>query len=294
MPVHNTAHDLTAGDLPDSHFVSVDGISLHYRFLAGDSSATPVIFTHGGGPGSNAWSNFRLSAAAFSAGHDCYFLDFPQFGGSAMVPVEGPVFSWHAQKLLGFMDALGIEKAHLVNQSFGGCVAIRFAAEHPQRVARLLLIGSQPVAKGIMQPLPLFSKHASTLMGDYFIADGGPSLEKMRALLCKYELLDDNVLDEENLRQRYEASNNPEFIQLLSIPGAFGEWENLVPLFPQVQAPTLVAWGLHDWFGGIDVPMLMLNQFANARLHVFGNAAHHLQTECPDEFNALALSFIEG
>ncbi|RJG13630.1 alpha/beta fold hydrolase [Pseudomonas cavernicola] len=277
-----------------SRFVTVDGVRLHYRIIDGLDDSLPVIFTHGGGPGSNAWSNFRQSAGAFAAQHPCYFLDFPQFGGSDMVPVDGPVFSWHARKLLGFMDALGIRQAHLVNQSFGGCVAIRFAADHPERVSRLVLIGSQPVERGIMQPLPLFSKHAATLMSDYYLADGGPSLEKLRELICRYELHDDSKIDEESLGLRYEASNNPDFIELLRRPGAFGEWENLVPIFARVQAPTLILWGLHDWFGGIDVPMLMLNQFADARLHVMGNAAHHLQSECPAEFNALALTFLGG
>jgi 2-hydroxy-6-oxonona-2,4-dienedioate hydrolase len=93
---------------------------------------------------------------------------------------------------------------------------------------------------------------------------------------------------------RYEASANPALIELFQIPGAFGEWEDLSAEFARVQAPTLIFWGLHDWFGGIDVPMLMLNRFADARLHVMGNAAHHLQSECPDEFNAVATAFIGG
>ncbi|MCM2320777.1 MAG: alpha/beta fold hydrolase [Pseudomonas sp.] len=277
-----------------SHLVTVDGVRLHYRVVDGPADSLPVIFTHGGGPGSSAWSNFRLSAAAFAARHTCYFLDFAQFGGSDMVPIEGPALSWHARKLQGFMDALGIPRAHLVNQSFGGCVAIRFAADHPERVGRLLLIGSQPVARGVLQPLPLFSKHAASLMSDYYLADGGPSLAKMRELICRYELHDDAKLDEETLRLRYEASANPARIELLQIPGAFGEWEDLTAVFAQVQAPTLICWGLHDWFGGIDVPMLMLNRFADARLYVMGNAAHHLQSECPDEFNAVATAFIGG
>ena len=276
----------------ESRFVTIDGVRLHYQALGQDTGRPPVIFTHGGGPGSTAWSNFRLSAAAFAAEQSCYFLDFAQFGRSDMVPVQGPLFSWHARKLLGFMDALGIARAHLVNQSLGGGVALRLAADHPERVARLIAIGSQPVDQGAIQPLPLFSKHAANLMSDYYLADGGPSLSKMRVLLQRYELHDDSRLDEENLRLRYEASSNPDYLRLLQTPGAFGEWENLLPVLHQVQAPTLLCWGLHDWFGSIDVPMMMLNRLPNAHLHVFGNAAHHLQTECPDEFNRLALSFI--
>ncbi|SDI13528.1 alpha/beta fold hydrolase [Pseudomonas panipatensis] len=276
----------------NSRFVTVDGVRLHYREVDGPDECLPVIFTHGGGPGSTGWSNFRQSAAAFSRAHRCYFLDFPQFGLSDMVPVEGPVFTWHARKLLGFMDALGIRRAHLVNQSFGGCVAIRFAAEHADRVGRLLLIGSQPLERGVMQPLPLFSKHAASLLADYYLNDGGPSLEKMRRLIQRYELHDDLRIDDEALRLRFQASDNLGFIDLLRTPGAFGQWENLLPLFPRVGVPTLILWGLHDWFGGVDVPMLMLNQFTDARLYVMGNAAHHPQSECPDEFNAVALTFI--
>lgn len=285
-----------ANSLPasTSHRVSVDGVSLHYRRVDGPADAVPVIFTHGGGPGASGWSNFCHSAAAVSAGRPCYFLDFPQFGGSDMVAVSGPVFSWHAAKLHGFMRALGIERAHLVNQSFGGCVAIRFAVDHPECVASLTLIGSQPVARGVMSPLPLFSKHARNIGHDYFVADGGPSLDKMHALIARLEYHDDSKVDADNVRLRYEASINPGFAALLGQHGAFGEWEDLAPVFAQVKAPTLIMWGLHDWFGGVDVPMLMLNQFADARLHVLGNAAHHLQSECADEFNAHLLAFLEA
>jgi len=278
--------------IPASQFVLLDGVRLHYQVLGQATERLPVIFTHGGGPGSTAWSNFRLSAQVFSADHQCYFLDFAQFGQSQMITVEGPVFTWHAQTLRAFMDALGIKQAHLVNQSFGGCVALRFAADNPERVGRLITIGSQPVDQGALQPLPLFSKHAAHLMSDYYLADGGPSLSKMRILLQKYELLDDTKLDEDALLLRFQASNNPDYIQLLKTPQAFGEWENLLSILKQIDVPVLMCWGLHDWFGGIDVPMMMLNRLPNAFLHVFGKAAHHLQSECPDEFNGLALSFI--
>jgi 2-hydroxy-6-oxonona-2,4-dienedioate hydrolase len=289
-----TTHGSPSVPASNSRFVTVDGIRIHYRELEGPDEAIPAIFTHGGGPGSTGWSNFRLSAAPVSAGRRCYFIDFPQFGDSDMVPIAGPVFSWQADKLKGFMDALGIARAHLINQSFGGCVSIRLAADHPQRVASLTLVGSQPVARGVISPLPLFSKHARNIMHDYFVADGGPSLDKMRALIARLEYHDDERVTEDNVRLRYEASIHPGFRALLQIPGAFGEWENLAPVFAAVKAPTLIFWGLHDWFGGIDVPMLMLNQFADARLHVMGSAAHHVQSECAEEFNAHLLAFLAG
>lgn len=276
-----------------SRYVTVDGVRLHYVEVDGPDDAPPIVFTHGGGPGSTGWSNFRLSAKAFSAKHRCYFLDFAQFGKSDMVVVDGPVFSWHAKKLLGFLDALGIARTHLVNQSFGGCVATALAAEHGERIGRMVMIGSQPVGHGVIAPMPLTTKHARDIFPGYF-GGGGPSPEKMRALIARLEFHDDDKVDAENVRLRFEASINPAYLELIKTPGFFGRPDDLTALLPRVAVPTMIFWGLHDWFGSIDVPMLMLNRFADARLHVAGNAAHHLQTECPDEFNAAALAFIGG
>lgn len=275
-----------------SHYVTLDGLRLHYQVAGQHTGRLPLVFTHGGGPGSTAWSNFRHSAAELSKQRQCFFVDLPQFGGSAMVPVTGPVFTWHASKLSALFHALGIERAHLINQSFGSGVALRFAASHPDKVGRIITIGAQPVAGGVLAPLPLFSKHAATLMSDYFLADDGPSREKMARLIQTYELHDDKALDEQTLELRFQASNNPDFIDLLETAGAFGQWEDLLPVLPQVKAPVLMCWGLHDWFGGVDVPMLMMNRLPDARLHVFGNAAHHLQSECPQAFNELASTFL--
>ena len=51
-----------------------------------------------------------------------------------------------ADQTLGVMDALGIEKAHLVGNSFGGGIALRLATKHPDRVDKLVLMGSMGVA----------------------------------------------------------------------------------------------------------------------------------------------------
>lgn len=95
---------------PTSQFVSVAGVRLHYQSLGGSTDKLPIIFTHGGGLGCTAWSNFRRSAPVFADQYQCYFLDFAQFGQSAMVPVQGSVLTWHAQKLRAFIDALGLKK----------------------------------------------------------------------------------------------------------------------------------------------------------------------------------------
>ena len=58
--------------------------------------------------------------------------------------VEYGLQTW-ADQTLGVMDALGIEKAHLVGNSFGGSIALRIATKHPDRVDKLVLMGSMGV-----------------------------------------------------------------------------------------------------------------------------------------------------
>ena len=99
----------------------------------------PVLMIHGS-PGSA--TNFSaLGAAVAAAGRDVYALDLPGFGLSeAWVPSYSILA--HARATLTVMDALGIERAHLVSWSMGGGVILHAADLAPERVASLSLVAS--------------------------------------------------------------------------------------------------------------------------------------------------------
>jgi len=99
----------------------------------------PVVMIHGS-PGSA--TNFSaLGAAVAAEGRDVYALDLPGFGLSeAWVPSYSILA--HARATLAAMDALGIERAHLVSWSMGGGVILHAADLAPQRVASLSLVAS--------------------------------------------------------------------------------------------------------------------------------------------------------
>jgi pimeloyl-ACP methyl ester carboxylesterase len=100
-------------------------------------SGPDVLLLHGLG---GAKSSFFDTAAALSHRYRVHALDLPGFGGSskpALAPYGAPYF---ARALLGAMDALGIERAHLVGNSMGGRVAIEVGLQAPQRVGGLALL----------------------------------------------------------------------------------------------------------------------------------------------------------
>jgi 2-hydroxy-6-oxonona-2,4-dienedioate hydrolase len=284
-PIDNSPLD--AADT--SRFVAIDGAKIHYNVVkaTGDASPIPIVFTHGGGPGSSSWNNFLYNARALSRRYTCYFYDLPGFGGSDCVPVQGGMHSWQAGKFLKFIDALKIDKAHLVNQSLGGSMAIKAATMAPNRIDHLVITGSRPVVGGMMGPVSMTqSRQAIKAYYD------NPSVANMRSLIATLEFHDPGKLTDLNVQSRYALSVDPNIQKYMADPANRGTPESLVEVFREVKARTLVVHGLHDVFGFLDVPIVMINQFADARLHLIGNAAHHVQTECPNEYNAVVSAFL--
>lgn len=277
-------------DPPQDSFVTVDGIRICYQLVrARESSGIPVIFTHGGGPGSSSWNNFLYNARAFSQSFDCFYVDLPGYGGSDFSPVQGPVFSWYADKFIKIMNALKIDQAHLVNQSFGGSMAIKVATLAPERVGCLVLSGARPVLGGLSGPV--VATRARQAVQTYY-GGSGPSKDKMRTLIADLEFFQHSNITDLNVELRYETSIKPAVAKLLSDPKLRGVPECLFADLRQVKARTLIVQGLYDAFTALDVPIAMLNQIENARLHVVGRAAHHVQTECHSEYNGVVMNFV--
>src|SRR5579885_3604422 len=189
-----TAHDIQAG-----------GIKIHYNDVG---SGYPVIMVHGAGPGASSWSNFKQNIDAFAANFRCLLVDMPQYGGSEKLVIEGPRLTYCANVFLDLMDKLGIDKAHFVGNSMGGQVAIKLAATHPERVSKLVVIGSGTGNPSLFSPMPL---EGIKLIAGYYKGEG-PTREKLRTLLQTL-LYDSSFLTEEVFEERYQASIAPELVE---------------------------------------------------------------------------------
>ena len=98
-----------------------------------------VLLLHGLGA---TKSSFFDTAAALSKRYTVHALDLPGFGGSSK-PATAPYgASYAARAVIGVMDALGIDRAHLVGNSMGGRVAIEVGLERPDRVGGIALLSS--------------------------------------------------------------------------------------------------------------------------------------------------------
>lgn len=114
-------------------FLTVDGIQVHYEEAG---SGEPALLIHGWGATLKFW---RMMLPTLSARYRCVAIDLPGFGQSDKpdVPYTIEWFSGFVAKLL---DTLGWPKATLCGHSMGGMISILFAAKHPDRVQRLVVV----------------------------------------------------------------------------------------------------------------------------------------------------------
>lgn len=133
-----------------TRWVTVDGHKLRYH-EAGEGPA--LVLLHGSGAGVSGWANFGDNLAVLARHFRCLVLDQPGFGASGRPEVyERNYLRIAADAVLGLLDELGIEKAHLLGNSMGGTVATLLALEHPGRVDRVVLMAPGGVGVNILDP----------------------------------------------------------------------------------------------------------------------------------------------
>lgn len=264
------------------HFADADGVQIHHGDV-GDGP--PVLMLHGTGPGSDAWVNFRHNIGDLARDFRVIPVDLPRFGRSAKVALPGPRLDVLSKVVRDLLDALGLERAHIVGNSMGGQVALKLAIDSPDRVGRLVLVAPAALSRSTTVPMP--TELVRMIAGYY--ADEGPSFQKMRQLM-RALVFDPSSVTDEAVRERYEASIDP---QVLAVnKGPHWAHQSLEHELDRVTAPALLTWGQDDRASPFDHALVLLRTLRNARLHVFPRCGHSVQAEYPDEFNALARGFL--
>lgn len=247
-------------------------------------SGPPVVWLHGGGPGASGMSNFQVNLESFGDFTNFVF-DFPRYGRSGREPVAGEIIGHATRGIVHALDALGIDRVSAIGNSLGGGVAARMAAEHPERIDRLVLMapaGGMPDDMKLPEDLPVGLK---ALFG-YFVE--GPDRERMREF-CRLMVSDQSLVTEELVRSRYEASDREPEIDMADGPPVLGDNK---PLLGSIAAPTLCLWGREDNFLPVEWAMTFVRGISDCRLIVEPYCGHWVQYERRDAFNRFVGDFL--
>lgn len=269
-----------------SKFVELDGLKIHYH-EAGKGPA--VVLLHGGGPGASSWSNFKGNIEELSKKYRVIMMDQPGFGKSGRPIYEGEKLgAFAARALRNLLKHLGVEKAHLIGNSMGGHVSMKFAIDYPEVTGKLVLM-APAIQVTFLTPAP--SEGSKHLFGYY--RGTGPSPDKMRAFLNTL-VYNQAMVTDELVKQRYEISAEPSTVEwtqkMFSSPGRFEElWREL----DKVPQKTLLLWGRDDRVTPLERALFMVQQMPNAELHVVSKCGHWVMIEHPELFNRLCLEFLD-
>jgi 2-hydroxymuconate-semialdehyde hydrolase len=243
----------------------------------------PTVLLHGSGPGVTAWANWNK---LFPLLKDCFRVIAPDMAGFGFTErVPGAVYNMNSwvQQTIDLFDALKIEKANLVGNSFGGALALSMAIKYPDRINKLVLMGSM----GVSFPLT----YGLNRVWGY-----QPSEANMEELLEIFTY-DHSFATKDLIKTRYESSIYPGFQE--SFSSLFPEprqngIENMASnqaYIRNIQHETLIVHGREDRVIPLETSLKLLQLIDKAQLHVFGHCGHWTQIEHTAEFADLLINF---
>ncbi len=255
--------------------VRANGVTLHYE-LTGPADAPVIVFAHSIGATLAMWD---AQIAAFAGRYRCLRYDTRGHGGSEAIAAPATVDDL-ADDMAGLLDALGIQRAHVVGLSLGGMTGQAFALRYPERLDRLALLatsaemdkaawheriatvlrdGYEPFIDGVMVPrwfTPAFAKaHPNVVAG-------------FRARMMA------------NDTAGYAACAN--VIATLDLPGRISA----------ITAPTIIIVGAEDPATPIAMSERIRSLVPHAEMVVIPKAAHIVAVEQPDLVNFYLGAFL--
>ncbi|MER7005892.1 alpha/beta fold hydrolase [Dactylosporangium sp. NPDC000555] len=266
-----------------------NGHPLHYHELG---SGTPLILLHGAGPGVSSWSNFSGNISGYAEHFRTILVDMPGFGKSGHpAEYDRSYLQYAADAVASLMDELGLESAHLLGNSLGASVAVRFVLAHPQRTKRLVLMGpGSALSIGLFAPRP--SEGIRRLMEFTLAADKTP--EKMEAFL-RSMVYDQSLVTPELIADRFQTAIDPAAgAGLKAMQVANQKFHTEGELWREahlIKHEVLITWGREDRVQPLDGAFVGFRLLENARLHVFPKCGHWAMIEQREEFERITKDF---
>jgi len=247
-------------------------------------SGPAVLLLHGSGAGVSGWANWRGLMPTLSETYRVVVPDLVGFGYTETPEDFSFRFmdSW-IEQVMALLDALEIEKTHVVGNSFGGSLAMWLADRAPERFGRMVLMGPGGWPAEVNENLKALWSYK-------------PSVENMKRLM-DIMAFDRSLVTDELAELRYKATIRA------------GAQENFERVFPaphqrwldaqilsiaQLQGiaqETLIIHGRDDIVVDPMISWHLHQHLANSQLHYFGNCGHWTQIEHAARFQQLVLNF---
>jgi 4,5:9,10-diseco-3-hydroxy-5,9,17-trioxoandrosta-1(10),2-diene-4-oate hydrolase len=271
----------TSKAIPEGKFADIgDGLRIHYHEL-GDGF--PLVFVHGSGPGASGYSNYKQNFPYFAErGFRCIVPDTLGFGYSSQPDDIDYDMDFVTGGLKKLLDSLGIERCALIGNSHGGAVCMQLALDHPELVARLVLM-----APGGLEDTPAYMamKGIRTMLAVFF-SDEGITRSSMRKVFG-LQLFDAQQITDQVIEERFQiAETQPKrVLASLRVP-------NMSERLADIGCPVFAWWGMNDLFCPVSGASTLAEQCPDVRVMLLGRCGHWVMVEHAALFNRLSCDFL--
>lgn len=266
--------------------LTVGGVSTPLREAgpAGDREA--VVFLHGN-PGSGAdWDGLLTRVGGFAR---AIAWDAPGFG-QADKPRDFPhTVDGHAAYVAGALDALGVERAHLVMHDFGGAWGLAWAVAHPERFASAVLVDTGALVGYRWHRLARVWQ--TPVVGELFMA--ATTRPAFRAILGigNPSGLPRGFLD--RMYNDFDRDTRRAVLRLYRSARDIGDFSRrLSTSLKPLRRPALVVWGEHDPYLPVVHAWRQDVAFPDAEVRIFHHSGHWPFVDAPADCAALVAGFL--
>ena len=262
--------------------VKVQGTGVFYRQRG---KGRPLMLVHGWNASSAMW---MLNLGELSSCRRVIAPDLPGHGSSGAPDGFGFDLAGFSGFLEGLRRSLFLHDLDLVGHSMGGCICLEYALRFPQRVRRLVLLGT-PWRRAALSWTARLPAPACSIRLFYRLR--GPRLNRFmftRALRHP-ETVPEEVL-QENLRQAGTITPRA-FVSTTRMMRNVGFDESQLA---ELDVPVLLLWGEKDPIVSPEEGRRLKGVLPRANLLFVPDAAHSPQLDSPALFNRMVLEFLEG
>jgi pimeloyl-ACP methyl ester carboxylesterase len=276
--------------LSSSSHIQVDGLDTFIR-IAGTKNAPAVMLIHGGGMGTSS-TVWRRVMAELAKTNYVIAADAPGFGLSG-IPAGDYDVGVITKHLLHVLDALKIERVSVVGHSMGGQIAMRMAAQNPERVNRMVLMAIGGRSLGLEYKSP-----GMALM-DRLSVDPNPDM--VRQLVEMLNARHDDIQAE--IDERIETAKRPGILEAQRKLSAArgnekaGQAERAATLVKKLKAsgaPIMLLWGDEERLNPVELGDDIAKVLYWAEDHRIAGAGHNIPNDQPAKVNELLVRFLNA
>ncbi|MFC1789617.1 alpha/beta fold hydrolase [Patescibacteria group bacterium] len=230
---------------------------------------TPILIIRGWESRIKNWQ--KLIILLENHGYKVYSPDLPGFGQNP--PPQNP---WSIDDYVGwvsdFCEKNNLSQIFLLGHSFGGGVAVKYSIKYPDKIRKLILVGSAIVRRKTGHKKPI-GKVARWIKKISFM----PFYPFIRKFAYRFVFKSDYPFEEGIMKETY--------LKVIS--------ENLIGYLFQINTPTLIVWGKKDDLTPVKDANLIKEKIRGADLKILPEIGHNLHSEIPGKFADIIINFIK-